>query len=116
MIYITKDTVNTFALTLTESTTISNPTYLFKFVWEMNESLTPVYFVGTDISSYPQRANIFQMEDGDVLSGADVDLKIGQYRYEVYESSTPNPSDESGLDKIEEGRMVVEGTGTTIYD
>ena len=116
MIYVQKNTVNNFALTLTESSTITNPTYLFKFVWEMNESLAPVYFVGTDVSAYPERANIFYMEDGDVLLGADVNLKIGQYRYEVYESPITNPTDETGLDKIEEGRMVVEGTGTTIYD
>ncbi len=113
MIYITKGQLNTFALTLTESTTISNPTYLFKFVWEMNESLNPVYFIGTDISSYPDRANIFQMTEG---TGQDVEFKIGQYKYEVYESPIINPSDETGLDKIEEGRMVVEGTGNTIYD
>ena len=116
MIYVTKNTLNTFALTLTESTTISNPTYLFKFTWEMDETLPPVYFIGTDISAYPFRANIFEMTDGDVLLGADVNLKIGQYRYNVYESPTPNPVDETGLDQVEEGRMVVEGVGTTIYD
>jgi hypothetical protein len=111
MIYITKGDLNTFALTLTELTTISNPTYLFKFVWEMNESLNPVYFIGVDISAYPQRANIFELNEG-----VDATFNIGQYRYEVYESPVINPVDETGLDKIEEGRMVVEGTGNTIYD
>ena len=112
MIYINKGNTNTFALTLTESSTISNPYYLFKFIWEMDESLAPLYWVGNDSSSYPDRYNLFTLVEG---AGEDVEFKIGQYRYEVYESST-SPADETGLDKIEEGRMVVNGTGNTIYD
>jgi hypothetical protein len=111
MIYIDKGEVNTFALTLTESSTISNPVYLFKFTWEMNESLTPVYFVGLDTSPYPNRYNLFTLEEG-----VDATLNIGQYRYEVYESLAPNPADETGLDKVEEGRMVVDGVSNSIYD
>jgi hypothetical protein len=115
MIYLDKSTTNTFVLTLTESTTISNPTFLFKFVWELDESLTPIYWVGTDTSAYTYRYNLFTLEEG-----VDATFKIGQYRYEVFESVTPITVDENttevGLTKIEEGRMVVDGTGTTIYD
>jgi hypothetical protein len=110
MIYINKGYTNTFALTLTESTTISNPYFLFKFVWELDETLTPVYWVGTDTSPYAERYNLFTLTEG-----IDPIFKIGQYKYEVYEAST-QPTDETGLTKIEEGRMVVDGTGNTIYD
>lgn len=111
MIYITKDTTNEFALTLTESTTISNATFLFKFVWELDESLDPIYWIGADTSPYPERYNLFNLEDG-----VDATFKIGQYTYTVYESSDIAPVDETDLTEIEEGRMVVEGTSTTIYD
>ena len=110
MIYIEKAQTNEFVLTLTESVTISNPYFLFKFVWELDEELTPIYWVGTDTSSYTYRYNLFTLEEG-----VDATFKIGQYRYEVYESAI-SPTDETGLTKIEEGRMVVNGTGTTIYD
>lgn len=111
MIYLTKDTANTFVLTLTESATISAPAYLFKFTWELDETLDPIYWIGTDTSPYTQRYNLFNLEEG-----VDATFKIGQYKYEVYESDAPAPVDETGLNKIEEGRMVVDGTGNTIYD
>jgi hypothetical protein len=111
MIYIDKGEVNQFALTLSESATISNPTYLFKFTWEMNETLAPVYFVGNDLSPYPNRYNLFELEEG-----VDATFNIGQYRYEVYETFNSNPTDETGLDKVEEGRMVVDGISNSIYE
>ena len=115
MIYIEKDSLNTFALTLTESATIQAPTWLFKFVWEMDENLEPVYWVGEDFSSYPNRYNLFYLTEGD-----DVTFKLGQYRYEIYESEDPIVVDENtnevGLTKVEEGRMVVEGISNSIYD
>ncbi len=38
MIYIEQNQNNTIALTLTESATITAPTWLFKFVWEMDQT------------------------------------------------------------------------------
>ena len=115
MIYIEKDSLNTFALTLTESATLSAPVWLFKFVWEMDETLAPVYWVGEDFSSYPNRYNLFYLTEGD-----DVTFKLGQYIYEIYESEEPIVVDENtnevGLTKVEEGRMVVEGISNSIYD
>ena len=111
MIYINKDTTNEFALTLTESSVISNPYFLFKFVWELDEDLTPIYWVGTDTSPYIDRYNLFNLEEG-----VDATFKIGQYSYTVYESVDPTPIDETGLTEVEEGRMVVDGIATTIYD
>jgi hypothetical protein len=111
MIYLEKGEENTFVLTLTENVSISNPTFLFKFTWEMSEDLTPVYWIGADTSIYPNRYNLFNLEEG-----VDATFKIGQYKYEVFESTIPNPVNETGLTKIEEGRMVVEGDSNSIYD
>ena len=110
MIDITKNNTNVFALTLTESTTISNHYFLFKFVWEYNEDLPSAYWVGTDYSLYPDRYNLFYLNEP-----IDVDFRQGQYRYEVYESPidiiVDENTDETGLNK-----MVVEGDSNTIYD
>lgn len=115
MIYIEKSEENTFVITLTESATISNPVYLFKFTWELDLTQAPIYWVGVDTSSYPNRYNLFELEEG-----VDATFRIGQYIYEVYESPDPITVDENtvetGLDKIEEGRMVVDGDSQTIYD
>jgi hypothetical protein len=52
--------------------------------------------------------------------GEDVTFKLGQYRYEIYESEDPIVVDENtneeDLNKVEEGRMVVEGISNSIYD
>lgn len=115
MIYIEKNSLNTIALTLTESATLSAPVWLFKFVWEMDESQDPIYWVGEDFSSYPDRYNLFYLTEG-----TDVTFKLGQYRYEIYESPEPIVVDENttelGLTLVEEGRMVVEGVSNSIYD
>ena len=115
MIYIEKNQTNTFALTLTESASITAPTWLFKFVWEMDQTLAPIYWVGVDYSQYVNRYNLFFLEEG-----VDVTFRIGQYRYEVYESPEPIVVDENtnelGLTLVEEGRMVVEGVSNSIYE
>ena len=115
MIYIEKNQTNTFALTITESATITAPTWLFKFVWEMDQTLAPIYWVGVDYSQYVNRYNLFFLEEG-----VDVMFRIGQYRYEVYESPEPIVVDENtnelGLTLVEEGRMVVEGVSNSIYE
>ena len=113
MIYITKGTSNNICLTLEESSTISTPVYLFKFTWETDTlDVAPIYWIGTDISSYTYRYNLFEL-----IEGTDVTFRIGQYIYEVYEDTAGNvPADETGLDLVEEGRMVVYGVASTIYD
>jgi hypothetical protein len=115
MIYLEKNSLNIFALTLTESATISSPVWLFKFVWEMDVTQDPIYWVGVDFSQYPNRYNLFRLEEG-----VEVTFRIGQYRYFVYESPEPIVVDENtnelGLTLVEEGRMVVEGVSNSIYD
>jgi hypothetical protein len=111
MIYLEKDTVNIFVLTLTEVTTIPNPYYLFEFQDEFNTTATLIYWEGTDTSAYPSRFNLFTLDEP-----TDIDFVKGQYRYKVYQSSVPT-LDPTGLTMIEEGRMVVAGVQiNSIYD
>ena len=118
MIYIEKDSINTFVLTLTESSTISNPYYLFVFQNEFNKDSQGFQWVGTDTSDYKQRYNLFQLEEG-----VDATFVLGQYTYTVYESADDiDVVDQDikyylDLNMVEEGRMVVAGVVTnTIYD
>lgn len=116
MIYIDKGEVNTFALTLSEVTTLVDPYYLFVFEGEYNTAVEPIYWVGTDDSNWPVRYNLFTLEEG-----VDVTLIKGQYKYSVFESPTPIVVDENtnttDLNLIEEGRMVVAGVAvSSIYD
>ena len=116
MIYIDKGEINTFALTLSEVTTLVNPYYLFVFEGEYNTAVEPIYWVGTDTSNWPVRYNLFTLEEG-----VDVTLIKGQYKYSVFESDTPIIVDENTntdeLNLIEEGRMVVAGVAvSSIYD
>lgn len=116
MIYIDKGEINTFALTLSEVTTLVDPYYLFVFEGEYNTAVEPIYWAGTDESNWPARYNLFTLEEG-----VDVTLIKGQYKYSVYESDTPIIVDENtnttDLNLIEEGRMVVAGVAiSSIYD
>lgn len=111
MIYIDKGEENSFVLTLTESTTIADPIYLFVFQSDYDIEADPIYWIGTDTSQYKQRYNLFTLNEG-----VDVTFIKGQYSYKVYESLEV-PENETGLTLIEEGRMVVNGEETnSIYD
>ena len=116
MIYIEKGEVNTFALTLSEVTTLVDPFYLFVFEGEFNTATEPVLWSGVDTSNFPTRYNLFTLEEG-----VDVELTRGQYTYSVYESDELIIVDENtntnGLNLIEEGRLVVAGGSiSSIYD
>lgn len=116
MIYINKGAINTFALTLSEVTTLVNPFYLFVFEGEFNTAVEPIYWLGEDASDWPTRYNLFTLEEG-----VDVTLTKGQYSYSVYESADPIIIDENTnteeLNLIEEGRLVVAGVAvSSIYD
>jgi hypothetical protein len=116
MIYIEKGEINTFALTLSEVTTLVDPFYLFVFEGEFNTATEPVFWSGVDTSNFPTRYNLFTLEEG-----VDVELTRGQYTYSVYESDELIIVDENtntnGLNLIEEGRLVVAGGSiSSIYD
>ena len=118
MIYIEKDSVNNFVLTLSETSTISNPYYLFLFQNEFNKDSQGFQWVGTDTSAYIERYNLFELTEG-----VDATFVIGQFTYTVYESANPIVIVDQAIDYystlnvVEEGRMVVAGVVTnTIYD
>lgn len=113
MVYINKGEVNSIVLTLTEVSTLSAPYYLFVFQNEMNPTSDPILFTNLDESPYPERFNLFYLDEP-----IDVELVKGQYTYSVYESTIPPTeiSDTTGV-VIEEGRMVVSGAAiSSIYD
>ena len=116
MIYIEQGVINQVVLTLTEVTTVPTPHYLFAFTNEMNTTSVPQLFTTADTSSYPERYNLFVLNEP-----VDIILKQGQFIYEIYESSVPyvlplTIAQSTGV-VIEEGRMVVSGpVGTSIYD
>ena len=116
MIYIEQGVVNQIVLTLTEVTTVPTPHYLFAFTNEMNTASVPQLFTTADTSSYPERYNLFVLNEP-----VDIILKQGQFIYQVYQSSVPYTlpltiAQTTGV-VIEEGRMVVSGpVGNSIYD
>lgn len=113
MIYINKGELNDIILTLTESASIQDPVFLFKFIWENDVTdVDAIYWIGTDISTWTERYNHFELTEG-----TDVTFRLGQYEYEVYEAATGStPVDETGLTRLEIGRLVVSGTSSTVYD
>lgn len=111
MIYLDKNQENKICLTISESVSISNPYYLFVFQNEFNKASDAVYWVAEDISEHTNRYNLFLMDEATSES-----FTIGQYTYTIYESETL-PIDETGLNAVEEGRMVVAGVVTnSIYE
>ncbi len=84
MIYINKGEVNSIVLTLTEVSTLTSPYYLFVFQNEMNPTSDPILFTAPDDSDYPERFNLFYLDEP-----VDVELMKGQYTYSVYESTIP---------------------------
>lgn len=108
MIYVAQNSTNKIVLTLTEVTTVTNPSYLFVFTNEYNTGSTPILFTAADTSLYPERYNLFTLAEP-----TDLSLVVGQYTYEIYEKSGPftlplSIAQTTGV-VIEEGRMVVSG-------
>lgn len=115
MIYISKNTLNNVVLTLNESSTLSNPFYLFQFTndWNVEENPTSIFFTTPDVSNFTERYNLFEITEsvtGSTTGGTSVALSLvnGQYNYNVYESSASTLSISATTGTvIESGRMVV---------
>lgn len=115
MIYIEKNRENNVILTLTESSSLTTPNFLFIFLNEYNLEAQTITFSTPDISNYTNRYNQFVLIEsatGSTTGGYNVPLSLvsGQYKYTVYEApfATLNINDTTGI-VIEEGRMVVSG-------
>lgn len=89
-------------VTLNESTTITNPYYLFVFT---NVATKVQYKVivnsASDVSDFPERANIYQFNTITLFATA----QAGQYSYEVYEQQSAVNLDPTGLNLVECGKM-----------
>jgi hypothetical protein len=121
MIYILKNNTNNVVLTLTESQTISDPYYIFRFKNEYNLLSNDILFSIEDTSPTTNRYNLFQIIEissgstsGGTLSGTSVQLNLveGQYDYEVYESAT-NDLIIANKHLLESGRLVVDDINNT---
>ena len=108
MIVLYKGDENDVVLTLSESATLTSPSYLFEVIRDLTNP-SPVYFTTPDVSAYPERFNHFEIEEG-----VTVTLAAGQYTYRVYETATvtTNPSAIVG-DALEEGILNVIDANTT---
>jgi len=120
VIYIQKSTTNNMVLTLSESSKLTSPNFLFIFLNEYNLEAQTITFSTPDISSYTNRYNQFVLVEsatGSTTGGYNVPLSLvsGQYKYTVYEGLTASLdiNDTTGI-VIEEGRMVVSGNDDDI--
>jgi len=101
-----KATVNqNLTFTLTEKTTISNPTYLFEF--ESDQTFGKYYVIAT-VQSSTKRANIFTIEEGvnNPTLGQLILGNVGFYSYTVYAQASATNLDPALADEeVESGKM-----------
>ena len=92
-------------VTLTESTTLTNPYYLFVFT---NVSTKVQYKINvnstSDVSLFKDRFNEFAFNTVTLFATA----QAGQFSYEVYEQSSSSNLDPSGLNMVECGKMLLQ--------
>jgi len=102
---------NIFALTLSEKTTISEPTYLLSFENQMTGEV--INFISSDTSSYKKRYNLLSVEL--VAAKEDespVDAKIflektGYYNYKAYaQTDTGNLDPALANELVEQGKVL----------
>lgn len=97
---INKNTTNKLVFTAYEYGVLVNPYYLFEFI--KDDTNTPVYWVGTDISNYKVRANICVFNEPVNLL-----LQPGFYKYNVYEQAGSSNLNPTGLTKVDFGILRV---------
>lgn len=110
MIYVEKAVNTRVALTLSESSTLVSPYYLFVISSDFNTSFTPIVFTTPDLSGHPERFNLFDFN---------LDIPMGEYTYTVYESATtPTDIDDTTGIVVESGILIVhttEDVNTSVY-
>lgn len=116
--------MNKVVLTLTESSFLTDPFYIFVFENEFNIEEEPIISIFNDISTFKNRYNLFEItedDNGSTTGGVNVDLSLisGQYNYKIYES--PIDTDLTldyvlTLTLVEVGRMVVSGCEENIEE
>ena len=108
MITLTQGNTETVVLTLTEKQTLSTPNYLFVFTGRTTN--TQVKFVilnALDLSIAKNRYNRFLIDE-DLFATA----KIQDYIYNIYEQSSVENLDPTGLNLLETGLMRLTQSAT----
>jgi hypothetical protein len=106
MLHITKGSNSTLYFTGTEQCVLSNPYFLFIFT--NRTTLETVAYVGTDTSLFSYRYNEVVI-NGSLFNNED----SGYWTYEIYEQVSSSNTNPSGLNKVEEGFMVLSGAAFT---
>ena len=102
MLQINKAESKSWYLTLSEKTTIANPTYLFSLTHRLTNNA--YNFIVADTSSYTTRYNKF-----DITEGTTVTLDAGEYEYEIYAQTSPTNLDPTlANERVEEGIVKVD--------
>ena len=123
MIYIEKNSLNQICLTLNESNNDNSNYYIFEFISQYStlpEIADGIYFYSPDISTYKDRYNLFILTDNDTTGSTTgginipLNLKSGQYLYNIYTSDTITLNPILFNNLIETGRMIVSGIDTQI--
>lgn len=121
MIQINKGQNNLITVTLFEKTTLSSPTYLFKFVNDVTKQT--VRFIATNSSAYTYRYDQFLITETsgatNLTSGVITLSPTGFWSYTIYEQTSTTSLDErqaTGI--VETGKVKVIGDDTeyTVYD
>lgn len=126
MIYITKDTINTFVVELSNTLDCDYDYFLFEFVTEMVTDRDKRYFTAPNNSVFLGRYDAFILTDSSAgatatfVDNSAINLVAGQYAYNVYPSKTSiNSGNYTALlstPSVETGRMLVIGENTVIDD
>lgn len=104
MLQINKAESKSWYLTLTEKTTIANPTYLFSLTHRLSN--VQYNFILTDTSAYIERYNEFAITEGTTVT-----LDAGEYQYEIYAQTSP-----SNLDPALANELVEQGIVKVDFD
>ena len=106
MLTITQEETKFWYLTLTEKTTISDPTYLFSITHRLTNNTTN--FILTDASAYTERYNKFSVTEGSTFS-----VDSGEFSYRVYAQTSPSNTDPDDADElVEQGMLKVNPIAT----
>lgn len=109
MLVITKGMQSDIMVTLQDSITLLNPYYLFVFTnISTKEELKVIVNSADDKSNFPNRINVFEI-DIDLFD----DLQTGQYIYEVYEQLSSTNLITTGLNLVENGKMILKAVSET---
>lgn len=99
MLQINKAQSKSWYLTLTEKTTIANPTYLFSLTHRLSN--VQYNFILTDTSAYIERYNEFAITEGTTVT-----LDAGEYQYEIYAQTSPSNTNPALANELVEQGIV----------